>query len=93
MQVPGDDRVTGLILKRASASQSSGQWSDDDFDVLEEDGAVVGRIFLSPAAPEGRAWMWASGHNGDYARASHGPRADARGRDGGIREELAEGGT
>jgi len=23
-----------LILKRASASRSSGQWSDDDFDVL-----------------------------------------------------------
>jgi hypothetical protein len=30
-----------LILKRASASRSSGQWSDDDFDVLA-DGAVVG---------------------------------------------------
>jgi hypothetical protein len=39
-----------LILKRASASRTSGQWRDDDFDVLA-DGAVVGRIFLSAAAP------------------------------------------
>jgi hypothetical protein len=29
-----------LILKRASVSRSSGQWSDDDFDVLAE-GVVV----------------------------------------------------
>jgi hypothetical protein len=28
-----------LILKRASASRASGQWRDDDFDVLE-DGVV-----------------------------------------------------
>jgi hypothetical protein len=32
-----------LILKRASASRSSGEWNDDDFDVLA-DGVVVGRI-------------------------------------------------
>jgi len=32
-----------LILKRASASRSSGEWSDDDYDVLA-DGVVVGRI-------------------------------------------------
>jgi hypothetical protein len=35
---------TQLILKRASASRSSGEWSDDDYDVLEK-GVVVGRIF------------------------------------------------
>jgi hypothetical protein len=34
--------ITPLILKRASASRSSGQWSDDDYDVLEN-GVVVGR--------------------------------------------------
>jgi hypothetical protein len=33
-----------LLLKRASASRPSGDWNDDDFDVLA-DGAVVGRIF------------------------------------------------
>jgi hypothetical protein len=32
-----------LILKRATASRSSGEWDDDDYDVLA-DGAVVGRI-------------------------------------------------
>jgi hypothetical protein len=32
-----------LILKRASASRPSGEWDDDDFDVLV-DGVVVGRI-------------------------------------------------
>jgi hypothetical protein len=33
-----------LILRRASASRPSGEWNDDDYDVLE-DGVVVGRIF------------------------------------------------
>ena len=32
-----------LTLKRASASRPSGEWGDDDYDVLCE-GAVVGRI-------------------------------------------------
>jgi hypothetical protein len=32
-----------LILKRASGSRSSGEWNDDDFDVLA-DGAIVRRI-------------------------------------------------
>jgi hypothetical protein len=48
-----------LILKRASSSASrpSGEWRDDDYDVLEG-GTVVGRIFKVPTAPEGRPWMW-----------------------------------
>ena len=46
-----------LILKRASASRPSGEWSEDDFDVLE-DGAVVGRIFKAAASPVGSSWMW-----------------------------------
>jgi hypothetical protein len=62
--------MTPLILKRASASQSSGQWRDDDYDVLE-DGVVVGRIFK--VAPPDRPWMWASGHSaGTVARAAYG---------------------
>jgi hypothetical protein len=41
-------------------------------DVLEDAG-VVGRIFLSPAAPPSRQWMWASGHGGHHIeRAAHG---------------------
>jgi hypothetical protein len=35
----------------------SGQWSDDDFDVLAE-GVVVGRIFKANTAPVGEPWMW-----------------------------------
>jgi hypothetical protein len=42
-----------LILKRASASRSSGQWRDDDYDVLE-DGVVVGRITKEQVAPKDR---------------------------------------
>jgi hypothetical protein len=50
-----------LLLKRASASRPSGQWSDDDFDVLA-DGVVVGRIFAGRTP-----WMWtlAFGHHED----------------------------
>ena len=46
-----------LILKRAAASRPSGEWNEDDFDVLA-DGAVVGRIFRANAASVARPWMW-----------------------------------
>jgi hypothetical protein len=49
--------MTRLVLKRASVSRPSGEWRDDDYDVLA-DGAVVGGIFLSPAATEATPWMW-----------------------------------
>ena len=35
--------MPSLILKRASVSRVSGEWSDDDYDVLADD-VVVGRI-------------------------------------------------
>jgi hypothetical protein len=35
--------MTILILKHAKASRPSGEWNDDDYDVLA-DGAVVGRV-------------------------------------------------
>ena len=55
-----------LILKRASASRPSGEWNDDDFDVLA-DGVVVGRITKAAAVPVGMSWMWtlAFGHHED----------------------------
>jgi len=61
-----------LVLKRASASRPSGEWNEDDFDVLA-DGAVVGRIFKANAAPVGTPWMWtlAFGHHEDRT-ATHG---------------------
>jgi hypothetical protein len=45
--------MSSLILKRAAASRPSGEWNDDDFDVLA-DGAVV----KVHAAPVGSPWMW-----------------------------------
>jgi len=64
--------MTALILKRGSASRSSGQWRADDYDVLEN-GVVVGRIFKVPVAPQDRPWMCASGHlAATIKRAAHG---------------------
>jgi len=56
-----------LTLKRASTSRPSGEWDDDDFDVLA-DGVVVGRIFNSNAGPVGSPWMWTSKANDERAR-------------------------
>jgi hypothetical protein len=51
--------MAGLILKRASASRSSGTWKDNDFDVLA-DGKVVGRIYEqgSASTPLELRWFW-----------------------------------
>src|SRR5215831_15609703 len=46
-----------LILRRVSASRPSGDWNDDDYDVLAN-GEAVGRIFNANAAPVGSPWMW-----------------------------------
>ena len=43
---------SNLILKRASISRSSGQWKDEDYDVLA-DGKVVGHVF-NAASPVGK---------------------------------------
>ena len=59
--------ATPLILKRDPIGQNQ-----EDYSVLEN-GVVVGRIiFLDAVGPQGRPWMWASGHNGDIKRAAHG---------------------
>jgi hypothetical protein len=64
-----------LILKRASASRPSGQWNEEDFDVLAN-GEVVGRIFKANAAPVSSPWMWtlAFGHHGKRRRRKDAPR-------------------
>jgi hypothetical protein len=78
--------MSSLILTRASVSRPSGQWREDDYDVLEN-GVVVGRIFcLDAVGPQGRPWMWASGHNGEIKRAAHGYAENCDGR---VRQELA----
>jgi hypothetical protein len=83
--------MTVLLLKRASASRPSGGWDDDNFDMLA-DGVVVGPIFKANAGPVGSPWMWtlAFGHHEDRTP-THGYEPTARGRDGGVRQELAAG--
>ena len=51
--------MTRLLLKRASASRPSGEWDDDDYDVLA-DGKVVGRIYEegSASTPPELRWFW-----------------------------------
>jgi hypothetical protein len=45
-----------MSCRRAATSRPSGQWNEDDYDVLA-DGDVVGRIFKAHAASLGSAWM------------------------------------
>jgi hypothetical protein len=50
--------VSPLILKRAKLSRSSGQWQDEDYDVLA-DGKVVGRILQeNTSGPPELRWVW-----------------------------------
>jgi hypothetical protein len=68
--------MTQLILKRGSPSRRR----LDDYDVLE-DGVVVGRIFcLDAVGPQGRPWMWASGHSADSIKRAPAKRVSARRR-------------
>jgi hypothetical protein len=77
--------MSPLILKRAPIGDNQ-----DDYDVLEN-GVIVGRIFTVPTAPQGRPWMWASGHAAGHGRTrTTRLRADPQGCDGGVREELAQ---
>jgi hypothetical protein len=48
--------MTSLVLKRALASRPSGEWNDDDYEVIA-DSLVVGRI-MKAAAPVRTPWMW-----------------------------------
>ena len=76
--------MTPLILKRAPVGDNL-----EEYSVLE-DGAVVGRIFfLDAVGPQGRPWMPQWRLPTRRARL----RADARGGDGGVQDELAKGVT
>jgi hypothetical protein len=73
--------MTQLILKRAPIG-----WNQEDYDVLE-DGVVVGRVFLMPIGLKGRPWMWVI-RKSQGAHSGARIRANARGGDGGVQEEL-----
>jgi hypothetical protein len=51
------ETMVPLILKRASASRSSGQWQDEDYDVLA-DGKVIGRIYEQGSIGEPPELRW-----------------------------------
>jgi hypothetical protein len=72
------------------ASRPSGEWNDDDYEVLAGS-VVVARIHNAAASPVGSPWMWtlAFGHHEDRTP-THG-YADTRGRDDRLCEELAAG--
>ena len=55
---------------------------------MVEDGVIVGRIFKVPIAPQDRPWMWARPQPPHPTRRPI--RADARGRDGGVRKEAGQ---
>jgi len=80
-----------LILKHASASRPSGEWGEDDYDVLA-DGVVVGRILKVHTAPVGtpRMWTLAFGHHEDRTP-THGYAATREAAMTGIRKKLAAG--
>jgi hypothetical protein len=64
-----------------------------ELDVLAS-GAIVGRIFKANVAPIGAPciWMLAFRYHEDPTP-THGYELDARGRHGGVRQELATGVT
>jgi hypothetical protein len=83
--------MPSLILKRAAASRSSGEWNDDDFDVLT-DGAVVSRDLQGKRRAGGFA-VDVDARLRPPRRSNADARLcrDARGGDGGVREEFSAG--
>ncbi len=66
-----------LVLKRARSSRPSGEWSEDDYDVLAA-GVVVGRINKVKAAPEGSPWFWTLIYGHHYDRSPMHGHAETR---------------
>jgi hypothetical protein len=63
--------MTGVLLRRVKAARPGIQY-DDDYDVIDDDGFVIGRIFKSTTSPlVGTPWMWTLdfGHHDDRGQA------------------------
>src|SRR5262249_936775 len=58
--------MIGLILKRASASRLSGEWSEDDYRIRQKLAAGIGRVLINAQISAGYAltlrlrhlWYW-----------------------------------
>ena len=48
-----------LVLRRAHTSRTSGFWSDDDYEVFDDQRGVVGRIYKINSTVE--SWWWGVG--------------------------------
>jgi hypothetical protein len=68
-----------LLLKRASASRPSGQWSEDDFDVLA-DGATPAGLAPFPHCFQLESREGSAPTRRGERRAGTGPRRDGQGR-------------
>ena len=53
----GHHTVGMLVLRRTMNSPTSGEWSDQEFDVFDGD-ALVGHILRSHSASSDRPWLW-----------------------------------
>src|SRR5262245_48045454 len=62
--------MPSLILKRGSASRAHAASGAMTTTTCWRTASSLAAV--SPAAPQCRQWMWASGHNGEINRATHG---------------------
>jgi hypothetical protein len=53
--------IPALLLRRASENRPPAQ-GPDDYDVIGNDGEVIGRIVKAVATPAGTPWMWTLAH-------------------------------
>jgi len=49
--------VTDPLLRKAQAGRAGAQ-DDNDYDVIGNDGIVIGRIFKATTSPVGTPWIW-----------------------------------
>lgn len=71
-----------LLLKRRMTSDTSGEWSDREFDVFDQD-LLIGRILRSQLASLDRPWLWA-------VTVPHPSGADVRGHAENLEAAMAE---